>query len=79
MANLHLVVDEGVKNDAKEIAKKQGKNLNEIVESFLFELARKERGIEIAPELTKLPKLKLRKSYRQEKAEYLDEKYGKIS
>ena len=78
MANLHLVVDDSIKKDAKKIAEKQGKNLSELVESFLFEMVRKERGIEIAPELIKLPKLKLKKGYEQEKAEYLDKKYGKI-
>ena len=40
MANLHLVVNEEIKQKAKVIAKQQGENLSTLVETYLFNLVR---------------------------------------
>ena len=77
MANLHLVVDEDIKKEAKKIAQKKGKNLSALVEAYLFNLIREERGIKLSAELLDSPPLKSPTDYTKAREEYLDKKYGK--
>lgn len=76
MGNLHLSVNDDIKNKAKGIAEKKGSNLSKLVEDFFLQLIREEEGEEVAPELLNRPKLHEPKSRKKAKEEYFKEKYG---
>ena len=76
MANLHLVVNEEIKQKAKVIAKQQGKNLSTLVEAYLFSLVRQERGIELSAELLEVVPLTAAPHDDKARQTYLDQKYG---
>jgi len=76
MANLHLVVDEAIKQKAKVIAKNHNTNLSALVEAYLFSLVRQERGITLSKELLVGEPLKATANDDQARAQYLNKKYG---
>lgn len=79
MANLHLVINEEIKQKAKVIAKAQGKNLSTLVEAYLFDLVRQQRGIELSSELLEVAPLTAPTSDDKARQTYLDQKYGRRS
>ncbi|MEM6844875.1 MAG: DUF6364 family protein [Bacteroidota bacterium] len=76
MANLHLVVDEEIKQKAKAIAKQRSTNLSALVEDFLFSLVRQERSITLSAELLDVELLQSPADDKKARTQYLDEKYG---
>ena len=76
MANLHLVVNEEIKQQVKDIAKARGMNLSTLVEAYFVKLVLEQRGIELASELLEVEPLQAPASDDKARESYLDRKYG---
>lgn len=76
MANLHLVVNDEIKQQVKDIAKAKGMNLSTLVEAYFFELVREQRGIELSEELLDVKPLKAPASEDKARQSYLERKYA---
>lgn len=80
---LTLSIEETIVEAAKEIAKESGTSLSKVIEDQLkFILQRREKSVatQVSPKVRKLrgvAKLDPNKSYKELKAEMLEEKYGK--
>ena len=52
MANLHIMLNETLKKEAKKIAKDKNLSLGEVIEDLLFKFVQQERNDSIDPEVS---------------------------